>query len=78
MLVSFTRRRRRMAATGERREASMADFVGRGGRPDGAPGLILNVAVLGEGMHVGAWRYRAGAASDFTDIGFYQEIGRQA
>ena len=56
----------------------MADFVERRGRPDGAPGLVLNVAVLGEGMHVGAWRYRAGAASDFTDIGFYQEIGRQA
>jgi len=40
--------------------------------------LILNVAVLGLGLHVGAWRYRAGKAFDYTDVGYYQEIGRLA
>src|SRR5580693_6338262 len=40
--------------------------------------LILNVAVLGLGLHMGAWRYRKGDPFDYTDIDFYQEIGRIA
>jgi FMN-dependent oxidoreductase (nitrilotriacetate monooxygenase family) len=40
--------------------------------------LILNVAVLGLGLHMGAWRFRAGNPFDYTDVGFYQEIGRIA
>ena len=40
--------------------------------------LILNVAVLGLGLHVGAWRYRAGDPFDYTDVEYYQEIGRIA
>lgn len=40
--------------------------------------LILNVAVLGLGLHVGAWRHRAGSPFDYTDIAYYQEIGRLA
>jgi FMN-dependent oxidoreductase (nitrilotriacetate monooxygenase family) len=40
--------------------------------------LILNAAVLGLGLHMGAWRYREGAPFDYTKIEFYQEIGRIA
>jgi FMN-dependent oxidoreductase (nitrilotriacetate monooxygenase family) len=40
--------------------------------------LILNVAVLGLGLHMGAWRYRKGDPFDYTDIDYYQEIGRIA
>jgi FMN-dependent oxidoreductase (nitrilotriacetate monooxygenase family) len=40
--------------------------------------LILNVAVLGLGLHMGAWRFRQGSPFDYTDIDFYQEIGRIA
>ncbi len=55
----------------------MADYAAHRG-PGGAPGLILNVAVLGVGMHIGAWRYRGDDAATFADIEFYQELGRQA
>jgi FMN-dependent oxidoreductase (nitrilotriacetate monooxygenase family) len=40
--------------------------------------LILNAAVLGLGLHMGAWRYREGDPFDYTKIEFYQEIGRIA
>jgi FMN-dependent oxidoreductase (nitrilotriacetate monooxygenase family) len=40
--------------------------------------LILNVAVLGLGMHLGAWRYRDGDPFDYTGLAFYQEIARVA
>jgi FMN-dependent oxidoreductase (nitrilotriacetate monooxygenase family) len=40
--------------------------------------LILNVAVLGLGLHMGAWRYRKGDPFDYTNVAFYQEIGRIA
>ncbi len=43
-----------------------------------APGLILNVAVLGLGMHLGGWRKREGSPFDYLDISYYQEIGRIA
>jgi len=42
------------------------------------PGLILNVAVLGLGMHMGAWRFRAGSPFDYTDVAFYREIAEVA
>jgi FMN-dependent oxidoreductase (nitrilotriacetate monooxygenase family) len=45
--------------------------------PENNP-LILNVAVLGLGLHMGAWRFRKGNPFDYTDIDFYQEIGRIA
>ena len=40
--------------------------------------LILNAAVLGVGMHLGAWRYRDGDPFAYTDVAFYQEIARLA
>jgi FMN-dependent oxidoreductase (nitrilotriacetate monooxygenase family) len=40
--------------------------------------LILNAAVLGLGLHMGAWRYREGDPFDYTKMEFYQEIGRIA
>lgn len=40
--------------------------------------LILNAAVLGLGLHMGAWRYREDDPFDYTKIEFYQEIGRIA
>jgi FMN-dependent oxidoreductase (nitrilotriacetate monooxygenase family) len=40
--------------------------------------LILNAAVLGLGLHMGAWRHREGDPFDYTKIEFYQEIGRIA
>lgn len=42
------------------------------------PGLILNAAVLGVGMHPAAWRFRRDDA--FSSIGpaFYQRLGRLA
>jgi FMN-dependent oxidoreductase (nitrilotriacetate monooxygenase family) len=40
--------------------------------------LILNAAVLGLGLHMGAWRYRKGDPFDYTNVEFYQEIGRIA
>jgi FMN-dependent oxidoreductase (nitrilotriacetate monooxygenase family) len=42
------------------------------------PGLILNVAVLGLGMHMGAWRFRDGSPFDYTDVAFYREIAQAA
>jgi FMN-dependent oxidoreductase (nitrilotriacetate monooxygenase family) len=42
------------------------------------PSLILNVAVLGLGMHLGAWRYRDGDPFAYTDVGFYREIATLA
>ncbi|HEY2138361.1 MAG TPA: NtaA/DmoA family FMN-dependent monooxygenase, partial [Xanthobacteraceae bacterium] len=42
------------------------------------PSLILNVAVLGLGMHMGAWRYRDGSPFDYTDVAFYREIAQVA
>ncbi|MFG1479148.1 LLM class flavin-dependent oxidoreductase [Xanthobacter sp. V4C-4] len=43
-----------------------------------APGLILNVAVLGLGMHLGGWRKREGSPFDYLDLSYYQDIGRIA
>lgn len=43
-----------------------------------SPNLILNVAALGLGMHMGAWRYRDGNPFDYTDVAYYREIGRLA
>jgi FMN-dependent oxidoreductase (nitrilotriacetate monooxygenase family) len=40
--------------------------------------LILNAAVLGLGLHMGAWRYREGDPFDYTKMEFYQEIGQIA
>ncbi len=42
------------------------------------PDLILNVAVLGLGMHLGAWRYRDGSPFDYLDLHYYQDIARAA
>ena len=53
----------------------MADFS-QG--EDHRAGLILNVAVLGLGMHLGAWRFRDEDPFAYTDIGYYQEIARLA
>jgi len=39
-------------------------------------GLVLNIGVLGVGMHPGAWRY--GTATSAIDGSFYTEIGRIA
>jgi FMN-dependent oxidoreductase (nitrilotriacetate monooxygenase family) len=40
--------------------------------------LILNVTVMGVGMHLGAWRYRDVDPFAYTDIGFYREIAQIA
>jgi FMN-dependent oxidoreductase (nitrilotriacetate monooxygenase family) len=40
--------------------------------------LILNIAVLGLGLHMGAWRYRKGDPFDYTNVDFYRDIGRIA
>lgn len=42
----------------------------------GDGGLILNIGVLGVGLHPGAWRY--GTATSAMDAGFYAELGRIA
>ncbi|MFT3732964.1 MAG: LLM class flavin-dependent oxidoreductase [Hyphomicrobium sp.] len=40
--------------------------------------LILNAAVLGVGMHLGAWRHRPESATSYVDLDFYREIGELA
>ncbi len=40
--------------------------------------LILNATVMGLGMHLGAWRYGDADPFAYTDISYYQEIGRLA
>jgi FMN-dependent oxidoreductase (nitrilotriacetate monooxygenase family) len=40
--------------------------------------LILNVAVLGLGMHLGAWRHDSADPLAYTDISYYREIARLA
>lgn len=42
------------------------------------PDLILNVAVLGLGMHLGAWRHRRGGAFDYLGLAYYQRIAELA
>jgi len=40
--------------------------------------LILNVTVLGLGMHPAAWRYRDGPASSYFDPAYFREIAQTA
>ncbi|WP_158808017.1 LLM class flavin-dependent oxidoreductase [Beijerinckia sp. L45] len=40
--------------------------------------LILNVTVMGLGMHLGAWRHRPHPATDYLDLDYYRAIGRIA
>ncbi|MET1045839.1 MAG: LLM class flavin-dependent oxidoreductase [Hyphomicrobium sp.] len=40
--------------------------------------LILNAAVLGVGMHLGAWRHRPESPTSYVDIDFYREIAQLA
>jgi FMN-dependent oxidoreductase (nitrilotriacetate monooxygenase family) len=40
--------------------------------------LILNVTVMGLGMHLGSWRHRPQPATDYLDLGYYQSIARVA
>ncbi|CCB66594.1 LLM class flavin-dependent oxidoreductase [Hyphomicrobium sp. MC1] len=40
--------------------------------------LILNAAVLGVGMHLGAWRHRPESPTSYVDLDFYREIARLA
>ncbi|GAC02748.1 putative FMNH2-dependent monooxygenase [Gordonia namibiensis NBRC 108229] len=40
--------------------------------------LILITTAMGVGMHLGAWRYRTGEASDYLDLEFYKHIARSA
>lgn len=40
--------------------------------------LILNATVMGLGMHLGAWRFGDADPFAYTDISYYQEIGRLA
>jgi FMN-dependent oxidoreductase (nitrilotriacetate monooxygenase family) len=40
--------------------------------------LILNVTVMGLGMHPGAWRYRSGKPYDFLKLDYFLEIARIA
>jgi alkanesulfonate monooxygenase SsuD/methylene tetrahydromethanopterin reductase-like flavin-dependent oxidoreductase (luciferase family) len=41
-------------------------------------GLVLNAAVLGLGMHLGAWRHDRADPFAYTEIDYYQEIARLA
>jgi FMN-dependent oxidoreductase (nitrilotriacetate monooxygenase family) len=40
--------------------------------------LILNAAVLGVGMHLGAWRHRPESPTSYVDIDFYRDIAQLA
>jgi FMN-dependent oxidoreductase (nitrilotriacetate monooxygenase family) len=40
--------------------------------------LILNAAILGLGMHLGAWRHDSADPFACTDVGYYREIARLA
>lgn len=40
--------------------------------------MILNVTVMGLGMHLGAWRHRDGAVTDYLNPAYYTEIARIA
>lgn len=40
--------------------------------------LILNAAVLGLGMHLGAWRHRPQSPFDYLDVDYYLNIARLA
>ncbi len=42
------------------------------------PSLLLNVVVMGLGMHPGAWRYRDGDPFDYTTLGYFQHTARVA
>lgn len=41
-------------------------------------GLILNIGVLGVGMHAGAWRFDPQGATSALDAGFYRRLGEIA
>jgi FMN-dependent oxidoreductase (nitrilotriacetate monooxygenase family) len=40
--------------------------------------LILNAAVLGVGMHLGAWRHRPESPTSYVDFDFYRDIAQTA
>jgi FMN-dependent oxidoreductase (nitrilotriacetate monooxygenase family) len=42
------------------------------------PDLILNVTIMGVGMHLGAWRHRAESPFDYLDIDYYRDIAQLA
>jgi FMN-dependent oxidoreductase (nitrilotriacetate monooxygenase family) len=42
------------------------------------PSLLLNVVVMGLGMHPGAWRYRDGDPYDYTDFAFFRHVAEVA
>ncbi|AWT26740.1 Nitrilotriacetate monooxygenase component A [Corynebacterium provencense] len=46
------------------------------GPPEG--GLILLAASLGLGLHLGAWRFRSGAAADYLNAGYYRALAQTA
>ena len=42
------------------------------------PSLLLNVVVMGLGMHPGAWRFRDGDAYDYTTLKYFSQIAAKA
>lgn len=46
--------------------------------PANAPSLLLNVVVMGLGMHPGAWRYRDGAPNDYTTLDYFKRTAQVA
>lgn len=40
--------------------------------------LILNMTIMGLGMHLGAWRYREGSPFDYTNLEYFKQAAQTA